>query len=64
MKVNTRKIDIILAERFMTKTELANLCGISTQVLYTVVRRGAAEPRTVGKIAAGLGIPVDDIMEH
>lgn len=63
MNINAIKIETLLAERGMTKKDLAVECGISRQNISTIVRRGTCEPKTAGKLAAGLGVLVTDIME-
>lgn len=47
----------------MTKAAFADRCGISRQNVSTLIRRGTCEPRTAGKLAAGLGVEVGDIIE-
>ncbi len=64
MNINTAKIETILAERGMTRTSLAELCGISRQNVSTIIRRGTCEPKTAGKLASGLGVNVADIIEE
>lgn len=64
MNINVIKIEILLAERVMTKKDLADACGVSRQNISTIIRRGTCEPKTAGKLAAGLGVPVTDILEH
>ncbi len=64
MRINTIKIKLILAEREMTRTELAEQCGISRQNISTILTRGTCAPKTAGKIAKGLGIPVAEIVEE
>lgn len=64
MIINPTKVEILLAERNMSKATLAKLCGISRQNLSTLLRRGSCEPRTAGKLAAGLGIPVSEIVKE
>lgn len=64
MIINTRKIETLIAERGITKKSLAASCGISAQNISTVIRRGTCEPKTAGKLAAGLGIPVSDIIKE
>ena len=64
MKISATKIETMLAERGMTRTALAELCGISRQNISTVIRRGTCEPKTAGKLAAGLGVSVADILEE
>lgn len=63
MNISAVKIETMLAERGMTRTELAGACGISRQNISTIIRRGTCEPRTAGKLAAGLGVSVTEIME-
>ncbi len=63
MNISTTKIETMLAERGMTRTALAELSGISRQNISTIIRRGTCEPKTAGKLAAGLGVPVTDILE-
>lgn len=63
MKISATRIETILAERGMTKASLADGCGVSKQNISTIIRRGTCEPRTAGKLAAGLGVPLADILE-
>lgn len=63
MKISALNIETILAEKNMTKAALAERCGISRQNVSTLIRRGTCEPRTAGKLAAGLGVEVGDIIE-
>lgn len=63
MTINTRRIETLLAERGMTKAALSDRCGISRQNVSTIIRRGTCEPRTAGKLAAGLGVPVAEIID-
>ena len=63
MKISATRIETILAERRMTKSDLADECGVSGQNISTIIRRGTCEPRTAGKLAAGLGVDVADILE-
>lgn len=64
MKIDVNKVKIILAEREMTRSALAALCGISRQNISTILTRGTCEPKTAGKLAKGLGIPVDEIVKE
>lgn len=64
MKINTKKVMVILAERIMTQTELAELCGISRQNFSTIMTRGTCLPNTAGRIAKGLGVPVSEIVDE
>ena len=62
MDICGKKVNCLLAEQGLTKTVLAARCGISRQSLSVILRRGSCEPRTAGKLAAGLGVPVQDIV--
>ena len=64
MNISIVKIETILAERSLTKSALAEASGISRQSLSTIMKRGTCEPKTTGKLAAGLGIPVSDIVQQ
>ena len=64
MKLNAEKIDILLAERDMTKAKLAEASGIARQNLSTIVRRGTCLPTTAAKLARGLGVPLESILER
>lgn len=64
MKINVHKIKLILAEMEMTRSDLAAKCGISRQNISTILTRGTCEPKTAGKLAKGLGIPLDEIVKE
>ena len=64
MKISSQRIEGLLAERGLTKKALADLCEISAQNISTIIRRGTCEPRTAGRLAVGLGVPVADIMQE
>lgn len=62
MTINVVHIETLLAEHGMTKAAFAASCGISRQNVSTIIRRGTCEPRTAGELAAGLGVPVSEII--
>ena len=64
MKINVHKIKLILAEMEMTRSDLAAKCGISRQNISTILTRGTCEPKTAGKLAKGLGVPLAEIVEE
>ena len=64
MKINAHKIKLILAEMEMTRSDLAAKCGISRQNISTILTRGTCEPKTAGKLAKGLGVPLDEIVKE
>ena len=64
MNINATKIETRLAELGITKAVLAERCGVSRQSISTIVRRGTCEPRTAGKLAAGLGVDIAEITKE
>lgn len=64
MTINTRLVETMFAEQGLTQSELAARSGFSRQNLSTILRRGTAAPKTVGKLARGLGVPVADIIRE
>lgn len=64
MKINAHKIKLILAEMDMTRTDLAAKCGISRQNISTILTRGTCAPKTAGRLAKGLGVPLTEIVEE
>ena len=64
MKIDTKKVAVILAEQGLTKTALAVRSGVSRQNISTILGRGTCEPATAGKLATGLGIPVTEIVKE
>lgn len=63
MTINATKINLIKAEQGLTNAEISKRCGISRQSISTIIRRGTCEPKTAGKLAAGLGVCVSDIIK-
>ena len=64
MNLLVQRIETVMAEQGLTKKELAANCGISAQNVSTIIRRGTCEPKTAGKLAAGLGVPVAEIIKE
>lgn len=63
MRINSNKIEMLLAQQCMTKTALAKRCGIARNNISTIVRRGTCEPLTAGKLATGLGVSIESIVK-
>ena len=64
MEICVAKIENMLAEKCITKTDYAKKCGISRQSLSVIIKKGRCEPRTAGKLAVGLGISVRDLRKE
>lgn len=64
MKIDTIKVQLLLAEQEMTKTDLAEKSGICRQNISIILGRGTCTPATAGKIAKALDIPVAEIVKE
>ena len=64
MQLDTFKLNVILAERGISKADLAKICGISRQNISTLFTRGTCWPKTAGKVAAALGVDVTEIVRE
>ena len=63
MKISRNKIEILQVKHQMTAAALSKRCGISRQNLSTIKGRGTCNVTSAAKIAAGLGVPVEEILE-
>lgn len=63
MNISREKIELLMANKGLTASELATLSGISRQSFSTVKLRGTCTPATAGKIAKGLCVDPADIIE-
>lgn len=61
MKINKKKMDIILARE--CKTVSALRAGTSPQTLAKIQHGGSFRPSTVGRIAKELGVDVTELIE-
>lgn len=64
MIIDTKFIEVSLANLGLTKSAYAANCGISRQNVSTIIRRGTCEPKTARKLAAGLGVSVAEIIKE
>ena len=64
MTINTTKVNLLKAELRLTNIALAERSGISRQSISTILQRGTCSPINAGKLAAGLGVSVADIVEE
>lgn len=63
MTLDREKVDVILANRKMTVTDLCETAGISRNRFYTVMNSKKISPKTAGRFAEILGVPVTEIIE-
>lgn len=64
MKVNAKKLMIVLAECCMNPYDLCRKTGIQYQTYRRIVSGSNCKPATLGKIAKALNVPVTDIIEN
>lgn len=63
MYLNTKALDIALANSMMSRTELAKASGVSDSTLCKAVNdKTDMRPKSVGKIAKALGVSVESII--
>lgn len=61
MNISESRIDNLLAANSMRRKDLAEKAGVSSSNLSTILRRGSCTSLTAGRIAKGLGVPVEQI---
>lgn len=64
MMICKKKIELIMAERGLTATEVSKRAEMSLQNFSTIKLRGTCTPTTAGKLAQGLGVNVSEIIEE
>jgi len=62
MLVDVRKIEILMAQQGLNQKELGERCGILRQSISSILRRGRTQPKTIGKLALGLGVNVEELI--
>lgn len=64
MYLSSFNIDLLMAEKRLSKSKYAELCNISPQNLSTILCRGSCQPATAKKLADGLGVSVSAIVRE
>ena len=64
MRIDTNKVQILLAEQELSKADLAAKSGICRQNISIILGRGTCAPVTAGKIAKALDIPGAEIVKE
>lgn len=62
MKLDVFAIKLLIAERELKITELAKKMGCCRDGLHQILRRGSCTPKTAGRLAHALGVPVEAIV--
>ena len=63
MKISKEKIELILAKKNLKVVEAAKIMGMTRQNFSTIKNRGTCTPATAQKIANGLGVDVEELVE-
>lgn len=63
MQISRWKIELAQAQAGMSATQLSEASGISRQHISTIKTRGTCMPITAAKLARGLGVPLESILE-
>ncbi len=64
MKINRKKLNIILATKEMTITDVAEKAGISRARAYSILNSVSIFPATAGRIANALEVDVAELLEE
>lgn len=62
MKLNAEKISIILANQCKSATDL-RATGMAPTTISKIMRGGEIRCKTAGRLAAALGVPVEELLE-
>jgi len=63
MVLSRKKIELAMAEKQMSRREVAEQMGVTTNCISVILRRQTTAPKTVGRLAAALGVPVVELIE-
>ena len=63
MNISKSKIELFQARKIIKNTALAEKSGITRQSLSAIKRRGTCRAVTAGRIARGLGVEIEEILD-
>ena len=64
MKLNVKRIKVLLAENDMTQTDLANKIGSADQHVSSILTKETCSLNTLGKISKALGVSPAEIIKE
>lgn len=64
MRLSRRKIDIAMARKQMTVTQLAKAYGVSRARINVVLNQREVSTVSAGRMAGALGVDVTEILEE
>lgn len=62
MKLSIEKVNIAMARRCMSVTDLAKQYGVSRARMHVILNQQKVTPVCAGRIAAALGVDVTEIL--
>lgn len=64
MRIDRKRFDLALARAGWTMAEAAERSGLSRQRLSDLLRQERVSPRTLWKVAVGLGVDVEELISE
>ena len=64
MKLDTKRIKVLLAELEMNQVELASVLGVAPQAISAILIRKTCTLDTLGKISKALGVSPAEIIKE
>lgn len=64
MKINSGKLELTMARKNMSVSQLVEKSGVSRGTVSTVKLRGTCHISTAAKLAAALGVDVEEIISQ
>lgn len=65
MKLDTKKVQLIMMKKLMNKRQLANSAGVGYSTLYLIFsQKRHPNTDTIGKIANALGVEPSEIVKE
>ena len=64
MRIDSIKIKLLMAEREINQSKLAERCGIARQSISAMLARGTCSIAKVGKLAKALGVDAREIVKE
>lgn len=64
MKIDRRKLRILLMDSYQTQTDLSTKSGLCRATVNGICQGKTCSDETGTKIADALGVPVEDLLEH
>lgn len=61
MNISKQKVEVIMAQKGLTRSDVASACGYSVQWVSTLINKRSCQPATAQNLAVALGVNVTDI---